>query len=109
MVLSVLNIIGRIGAKAVAARAKKTSAANKRNQKARMIAKEGSPVKPYEAKDSKSSLFKGMKKNMVGPLPTAKKGGGMAIRGMGAALRGGGMALQGMGAAYKKGGMNKKK
>ena len=38
-----------------------------------------------------------------------KKGGGMATRGMGAALRGGGMALKGMGAAYKKGGMNKKK
>lgn len=41
--------------------------------------------------------------------PSRQKGGGMAIRGMGAALRGGGMALQGMGAAYKKGGMNKKK
>ena len=38
-----------------------------------------------------------------------KKGGGMATRGMGAALRGGGMALEGMGAAYKKGGMSKKK
>ena len=34
--------------------------------------------------------------------PSRQKGGGMAIRGMGAALRGGGMALRGMGAAYKK-------
>lgn len=36
-----------------------------------------------------------------------KKGGGMARRGMGAALRGGGMAQRGMGAALKKGGMSK--
>ena len=34
--------------------------------------------------------------------PSRQKGGGMATRGMGAALRGGGMALRGMGAAYKK-------
>jgi hypothetical protein len=38
-----------------------------------------------------------------------KKGGGMATRGMGAALRGGGMATRGMGAALKKGGMSKMK
>jgi hypothetical protein len=34
--------------------------------------------------------------------PSRQKGGGMAIRGMGAALRGGGMALRGMGAVLKK-------
>jgi hypothetical protein len=61
-----------------------------------------------------------LSKNNVGPLlsqkvkrkvqnaldrfkkPSRQKGGGMATRGMGAALRGGGMALRGMGAAYKK-------
>ena len=32
------------------------------------------------------------------------RGGGIALRGMGAALRGGGVALRGMGAALKEGG-----
>jgi len=64
--------------------------------------------------------LKGLSKTNFGPLlsqkvkrkvqnalesfkkPSRQKGGGMATRGMGAALRGGGMALRGMGAAYKK-------
>ena len=37
------------------------------------------------------------------PRP-AYRGGGIALRGMGAALRGGGVALRGMGAALKDGG-----
>ena len=37
------------------------------------------------------------------PRP-AFRGGGIALRGMGAALRGGGIALRGMGAALAKGG-----
>jgi hypothetical protein len=64
--------------------------------------------------------LKGLSKTNFGPLlnqkvkrkvqdaldrfkkPSRQKGGGMATRGMGAALRGGGMALRGMGAVLKK-------
>jgi hypothetical protein len=53
-----------------------------------------------------SKIEKALKSTLPSPttksFTSKKKGGGMATRGMGAALRGGGMALRGMGAAYKK-------
>jgi len=44
----------------------------------------------------------------IRPRP-AFKGGGIALRGLGAAFKGGGIAERGMGAEFAKGGMSKKK
>jgi hypothetical protein len=52
--------------------------------------------------DLLSQKVKRKVQNVESFKPSRQKGGGMATRGMGAALRGGGMALRGMGAAYKK-------
>ena len=128
----VISAIGRIAAKAAIkkisdASAKKARAVNKENLKKTdfkaieaMKTAEGTERISKKINSFSEKQLGMLSKQDFGPLlnqkvkrkvqdaldrfkkPSRQKGGGMAIRGMGAALRGGGMALRGMGAAYKK-------
>jgi hypothetical protein len=128
----VISAIGRMAAKAAIkkisdASAKKARAANKENLKKTdfkaieaMKTAEGTERISKKINSFSEKQLGMLSKQDFGPLlnqkvkrkvqdaldrfkkPSRQKGGGMATRGMGAALRGGGMALRGMGAAYKK-------
>ena len=127
----VISAIGRIAAKAAMkkisdASAKKARAVNKENLKktdfkaieamktaegteriSRSLKKFKLPTAAGEPGKFGPLLSQKVKRKVQNALdrfkkPSRQKGGGMATRGMGAALRGGGMALRGMGAAYKK-------
>ena len=128
----VISAIGRMAAKAAIkkisdASAKKARAVNKENLKKTdfkaieaMKTAEGTERISKKINSFSEKQLGMLSKQDFGPLlnqkvkrkvqdaldrfkkPSRQKGGGMATRGMGAALRGGGMALRGMGAAYKK-------